>query len=302
MKFGRLLWGVILLSIGIVLLGINLEWWDSTVWNSLFDLWPILIILLGIRVIFGGNNIITSIFLIIAVLLGILYISNYRDLRTKIEDQQEEKIETTEKTFSNDLSENIKSTKVNIELGAANINISGSSNNKLFEGSFSSSTNIKTKSTISDGVSIINISEDIKDFDISKQKEKRNFNIYLNKNLPTELKISSGASKYDLDLSSIKITTLEVNAGASNGQIKIGKEIEKVKVKIDAGASKTTILIPSEFSILVNSDSALIKDNFEEIGLKKDGDTFKSENFTNNTKQIEIKLSAGASTINIERY
>lgn len=84
MKFGRLFWGLILLFVGVILLGVNFGWWDSSVWLRVVDLWPLFFVVIGIGIIFGNNSPIGFILLLLMVTFSIAYVSNYKNLRNRI--------------------------------------------------------------------------------------------------------------------------------------------------------------------------------------------------------------------------
>ncbi len=302
MRFGRLLWGFIILFIGVLLLGINFGWWNESVWRSAFDLWPLFLILLGAGIIFGKDSIIPAVLLVAMSILGILYISNFKDLNKKMNTGRSENVETQK--FSYDTDTNIEEVKLDLNLGAANIEVNSLNNDsKLYEVFFESNSEIRAKNNINGNVADINFSEDHRDFGIfNPGNTKRNFSLSLNKSIPMEINIDSGASKLDLDFSAIKLTKLKINAGASKSNIKIGSVIDKVTMGFDIGASKSNILLPKEYALCIISDSGLLENNFGELGLKKQDNTYKSDDFDSSPKQIELRVSADASTLEIERY
>lgn len=46
-----LLWGIVLTAIGVAYLGINAGWWSPLIWQDLLRFWPVLLILMGIRLL-----------------------------------------------------------------------------------------------------------------------------------------------------------------------------------------------------------------------------------------------------------
>jgi hypothetical protein len=301
MKFGRLIWGIIILLIGVAFLGINFGWWDNSIWNSIFDLWPLILVIIGISIIFGENNHVGLLLLLIIAIAGILYVSDYKNVRKRIGIEKNESL--VSQNFSTDLPMATKNAQVAINFGAGNITINSNREaNKLYTGSFLSPFNLKTTASQSDDIYKVSFSENTPNFNFFNSRNRHEFVLNLNESINYELKIDSGASKLNLNLGSLKINKIDLNTGASAGEIKIGKNVERVDVSIGTGASKTAIFIPRDYAISVESDSALVSNNYDKIGLKKDGKIWKSENFSTNTKQVIIKISAGASTINIEQY
>ncbi len=69
MKSLNLLYGLILLVIGLILLGINLGWWSPMVWDQLWHFWPVLLILIGLRLVIKSNFVFGFLGLILILLL-----------------------------------------------------------------------------------------------------------------------------------------------------------------------------------------------------------------------------------------
>jgi hypothetical protein len=83
-KFSRLFFGLSILLIGFLALGINFGWWGSDVFRSLSDLWPLLIVVIGINILFGKNSVVAIIILFIFFAFSVLYIANYKNINGKI--------------------------------------------------------------------------------------------------------------------------------------------------------------------------------------------------------------------------
>lgn len=71
MRSGNLLSGLIIVVIGVLLLGNSMGWWDWSVVSSLWRLWPLLLIVMGIQMLFGHNGRSQALILLVLVLLGL---------------------------------------------------------------------------------------------------------------------------------------------------------------------------------------------------------------------------------------
>lgn len=60
----KLFWGLFLIAVGILLLGVNLSWWYFSM-GALWILWPLILIVVGIRFMVSDDYI----FIIVAFLL-----------------------------------------------------------------------------------------------------------------------------------------------------------------------------------------------------------------------------------------
>lgn len=72
MKTFSFFWGFLLALVGLVFLGVNLDWISSSIWITLGQFWPVLLILLGIFLIIRSALIILGIAIVATLALGIL--------------------------------------------------------------------------------------------------------------------------------------------------------------------------------------------------------------------------------------
>ncbi len=307
MKYSRLFWGLLVIMFGVIILGLNLGFWTNDVWSSLLELWPLLLVLIGINLIFGENNPIALILLSLVIIFGILYTVDYRGVREKVMPEsirQENNNKSVKKqNFSYDIPSNLKDANYKINIGAADIKIGADTENKLYQGFFNSFNNLNTHVNVSNGSARITLEDKNFSFHINSDKDfQRELNLKLNREVPSDLDINTGASNLDLDLSDLKIKNLSIDAGASKQEVKLGSNENKINAKISAGVSKVVISVPKDFALKVTSDTALSSTNFSELGLSQNGKTYTSENFDNSPKQLILNVSSGASTININRY
>lgn len=127
------------------------------------------------------------------------------------------------------------------------------------------------------------------------------WDLKLNTTIPLSLKIDTGASNNDLDLSSLKIVEFDLDTGASNNKIRFG-ESTSIKAKVDGGASNIKIFIPHLIGVKIKADTALTANNLDTLGFEKKGNIYISRNFSTAEKQLDLYLDIGASTLKIELY
>jgi hypothetical protein len=115
------------------------------------------------------------------------------------------------------------------------------------------------------------------------------------------MKLDIGAASMQMDLSLYKIDTMDVDAGASSMEIKLGDRSPLSVLSFDAGASSIELSIPRSSGCQISSDSFLISKKFE--GFSKNGDrTYQTENFVTSKNRIYITVNTAVSSIEIKRY
>lgn len=273
------------------------------------DLWlkiaPLILVFIGFSILIK-HNLWKNILLIISALIlslvifsiikysGKLFQSNI-NIFSKSENNQ-----IFDSTFSYKYSDNIQSAILNLESAAGSYKIYSRTEDLI---------KIKTSSSIdlnyfnvehSNSVATINFGTKEKSFNIADNFFNR-VNIYLNKLPVWHLKIKSGAAKLNLDLSDFRIEKVDFDIGATKLKLKLGDKFHHSEILINSGASSITIEIPKDSGCEINSDVVLSSKNFDNF-IEVNSNKFKTGNFEIAKNKISLKLTGGASSIDVERY
>lgn len=293
----RWIWGLLIVFVGIVFLGVNLGWWTSTAAITLWQFWPFILILLGISLIFRRWNfgwIIVLIVLLVGVWLAFGFllpekipspVKNYSP-QTKIS------------TFSENLSPDVTSAEVTIKAGASEIEISGPTDN-LIEGTLDSSYEPKISIRNENGKAVVEINTSPINRGLNLHKNR--LNIKLNGRVPIKINVDSGASSVHADYSNLTLSGSTVQTGASSVDMKIGKVQNDAEIDIDAGASSINLLTPKDLGVRINTKSGLSSRDFFDFNKTSDN-TYESQNYKDKSTKITINIDAGASSISVREY
>jgi hypothetical protein len=115
------------------------------------------------------------------------------------------------------------------------------------------------------------------------------------------LKIKTGASTNYLDISSLKVTYLELETGVSKNEIKFGS-LSFIQAKIKAGVSRIKLFIPRSTGIRIEANTALTSNNFNKLGLVKQGDVYTSRDYSIAETRLDLELDVGISSVTVELY
>lgn len=138
-----------------------------------------------------------------------------------------------------------------------------------------------------------------------------------------ELDLNIAAASADLDLSKFKVEKLNIDAGASSIDLRLGNLADKLDVTVDAGAASLNIEIPKDVGCEIRHSDGLGSAEFEGFVLKDKasraeqsdssekkiffkgwlrGNAYRTENFDRSAKKIYINLDSGVSSVNVRRY
>jgi len=300
MKTKHLLGGIIILLIGLILLANNFSLLSWQIWYQLWRLWPLILIAIGLDLLLKGVSLsflrILPPLLIIAGVCYVVYISQGEEGFFRFGKEETENIVLTQPLLPH-----IKKATIKLDFGAGTLKIEEGSAEKLVEGKFTVSKRIKPWIKYRDKAEegFVEVGSHFPYWDWGRRE---NFwEMRLNNTIPLSLKIDTGASNNNLDLSSLMINEFELNTGASKNEIKFGKTTSTY-AKIDGGASTIKILIPRLMGVKIRADTALATHNFNTFGFEKKENTYFSKNYWTADKRLDLDLDVGASTIRIELY
>lgn len=330
MKNKNLIWGGILIALGLLFLGENFDWFHLNL-QSIAKFWPILFILAGINSIIARKTgatptALTGILIFLAIPLGISStfnrgvdqienkIGNIFDDNDNFDDNDEDNETSTPEMTVNSktvIYANEKEAKLNLTGGAAEFsnfeettnlfnaktNLSGKADFKLTTSSDEGKTNIDFKMS---NFKTRKYDSDSSDMDIDLNS-KNKIEIGLNKKPIWDLEMQFGAGLAKFDLSDYKVKSFDIETGAASLDLKLGDLLQNSTVKVKSGVAKVHIRIPKSVGCEVEVEGALNSKDFQDF--EKDGNGhYQTSNFGTSSKKIIIKLEAGLSSLEIERY
>jgi hypothetical protein len=298
-------WSLVFISIGVVLLGSGLGWWEPSIGWQLWRFWPLIIIFAGLSIITYDKSW-GPLVMVAAVIVSALFIYDAVFSRNPLVvhlDSVRENVQGTKKDISVEASSGIKGARVKIDSAAVEINIDGATD-KLMEGKLTSNVFSPVISNKADaGLQIVNLSTKSQKSNTWLWLEgiKNKLNLAFSDNIPLEMTVDSGASTLNLNLEKYILSALTVDAGASAIDLKLGDKIENgAKVVVDAGASTIKISLPKTIGVRVKLDSGLTTKNLN--GFTQNGGYYENEAYKTAEKKIELEIKAGVSTIDVLQY
>lgn len=288
----RLFFGALLLILGIAFLAQNLDLVPGLDINFdyLWKFWPVLIIFWGLSVLSRGTWLGALLSVIFVLIIISLIISSFFWPRQALEVKNYDFEITRDNTAAR--------AEVTIKSGAAVVSISGGAN-ALASGNLESNvTRLLTSTKTENNVQISTIETESKTMRWTANNFKNNLKVNLSENIPLSLNITSGASTIDFDSSNLELENLNFKSGASKLNLKFGSRATTSIADIDAGVSTINISLPRDLGARINTKTGLSSQSF--IDFRQTGEnTFESINYASSTKNIQINLEAGVSSISV---
>ncbi len=321
MKNNRIVPGVVLIMLGIAFL-LRSYGYLHFHFSNLFHLWPIIIVMIGINLIFANNRSTWATILKVAVLVigfGLLFFGNFGDGRgywknyayhIDTDDDDDDDNETTitkvegSQEFNADFTDSVKVAELNISGGATTYKLSDSTNKLFTANTQEYFGNYMLNTDKRDSVYVLDfkMKDGKQSFNWDDDNKKSNTaDFKLNVNPVWDINVATGATDLDFDLSRFKVRNLDLAGGAGAFKIKFGQPLTSTTVDISTGASDVDITIPKNAACRITKGTAFSSNNFE--GFNKVGDNaYETPGFDKATNKIYIKIKGGMSSFSVKKY
>lgn len=288
-SFSRLLVGVLIICVGLAFLGHSLGWFTANFnwWN----LWPIVIIIVGLLFLTGRGWISAIIGIAVTLLvIGVIALLIFGN-------PQWSSNEATTQSISINKEVNVQSAAVDLKFGAGKINIAGGSD-ILVSGTLESNfMKLNKDSEVQDGVQKINLRGEGSWRGFGRTTN--NLNLNLSNDIPMKLNIDTGAVDANFDLSGLMAESIDINTGASSLKVALGDKLDKSELKIKAGASSVDITLPRTAGVKLRISSGLTSKDLKDFK-QIDSNNYETDNYQSATKKIDMDFDLGATSLKID--
>jgi hypothetical protein len=305
MKTEKIIWGLILVSVGLVFLFTNLGIIDFS-WRVLWRYWPAMLILFGVNMLFPRNNsaagnsatvLITAVIIAFFVYMGIRSADIYPAYDIDIVPERSTR---TENTFSEELSPGTRKAELNIYGGATSYTLQ-SATSKLFDAHVRQIHGAYSLTKISrDSMEILNFSMNERNRSW-RMRGGNNVALRLNAAPLWNINLKLGAGSTDFDLTRFKIANLSFKGGAVSFKVKLGEPDNITNVMVESGVSDIDILVPKSAGCQIKIKSGLSSKSFDGFTNQGEG-VYTTSDFTSSSKRIIINISGGLSNVHVKRY
>lgn len=299
---GRLNLGIALILIGLLWILSNFNIIDINLYNilsnlirGLFDLWPLILIIIGISFIFKKEILNTILWagFIAVLLIYSFFVKDTITLRNSSDSVfKEEEIEFQ-------MEEGIEKGKLYLDIGAAKFKVDSADFELVKlrqDGDFNYSV---TSKGFVEEVYI----ENKVNFDWINTRKERDLFLSLNKGIPWEMDLDVGAVSGDLDLKDIMIDHISIDMGAGDLEFTMGDKNDFTSIDIDAGASNIVLNLPRDIGLKVQLDGGLNSINLDTLDLiEPEKNKFESKNYGDSTSKYEIDVDMGVGNFKVNYY
>jgi hypothetical protein len=293
---GGLVGPVIIVSVGIMLLlnSTGLIGWQ--IWDSLWRLWPVLVIALGLDLLLGRSSARRSAVISLVLIMILLPAAWFS---SRLQAAEVAGVEWVDRPLT-------AATRANVEIGmgAGRLRISATERGmQLIEGTVEHRANerifqsydvregrayysLYSRTIVSGPFSFWTRNQGVTDWDLR-----------LGNGIPTELRISTGGGQSDIDLKRVQVTGLELDTGKGQARVVLPAQ-GKYAAVIRGGAGPTDIVIPANVAarVEVSADAGAVE---IEGNFQREGDVYISPDYEMARAHVDLQVSGEAGQIMI---
>lgn len=291
-NFGKIFLGLLLIFLGIILLGETSGLYQIRI--NIWQFWPVILVLIGLSLLtaeWKTSSIIAAVvILVVLIIMGVsIY---YGSLETEKSGVRTDKV-------SVDKEEGVEKALVYIKIGAGKLILSGGSD-KVVSGYFESDiSRLEIESNVEDRKQEVSLSTT--GSWSGWGMKVNNLRLFLNSDLRMRIELETGAMDMNIDLSDVKVESVDIRTGASNLNLVLGNRVERSDVLIKSGASSINLTIPEESGVRLSLTSGLSSKQFPPDFEKVAENVYESENFMEADDRIYLNLELGVSSLTIRR-
>ncbi len=294
--------GIAFIVAGLLLVAYRFGYIDLGIFWSFLTLWPLLLIVIGVSIIFRNRPWVKALAWILLIATVILY-SHYFDKNVRFFGRDMVRYDLVSSEVAIDHNANIKTGSAIIMLGAGKLEIESSDDYEVKATFPEEITTFRSKVSDNEAFEFSAIHDD--DFLRNSRwlAHGYDYSFELNEVILLNIDVDMGAMDSDLDLRDIEFDRLDIDMGAGDIDLYLGYLENNARISIDSGVSDIKIYIPEDIPAQIIFDGGIKDINFDsDSTFIKTGDNYETREFDKSENYYIIDISTGVGELNIEQY
>lgn len=298
----------LLIGLGIIFLLNSLDILPWEIWASLWRFWPVILILIGLEIMlrrtpqrrdgwsFLGRMAIPVI--LVAVLVGLAVAASQAGwIGGVLPSEEQPRAGSVERELGR-----LQEAKATVEFGAGRLELNSlpAASDRLVVvdyrvGAVGLAPGLRLEERAGRGVLHITGRER---FRFGRRAEPDEWDLHLNKGVPLELTVRLGAADGDLDMTDLKVRTLNLDVGASSVLVRFPKEAGLTRATVKAGAASLILEIPPGVGARIVSESGLASIDVSSRFSRSNG-VYANPEYQTAANRLDLELKAGVSSVSV---
>jgi predicted membrane protein len=125
------------------------------------------------------------------------------------------------------------------------------------------------------------------------------WSVSLNETIPLSLDLQTGANEARIDLSSLQVTDLLLQTGASSTQVTLPTNASHTKAVIRSGAASVSVRVPSGVAARIKAQGGLADIRVDRSRFPRVGSVYESENYASAENRVDIDIETGVGSVDV---
>lgn len=308
---------IILIALGLLLLLNNLGLLAWSIWEVIFRLWPVLLIIAGLDLILSRSSIgrpwrLLGALVMLLIVLSVVAVSAAFNV-TNVAAGSWGVMPKVTLSGGGMVSQSINQplgdaqrADINLGLGVGVITIRAQSESGgLIEGTAGlvEGEKLLQDFRVDGDTAYYSLRQDNMaafSWEDHNRSDSRKWDLRLNPEVPMRLVIGGGVGKINLDLAKLQVTDLEVNTGISKTDLTLPKK-GNVRATVDGGIGDTTVLIPRGTAARIEAHRGLGKVSVTG-NYQQDGNLYQSPGYESAKDRVDLVIKGGIGKITVREY
>ena len=295
---------LILITIGVILLLNQMGRLTWDIWGTLWRLWPVILILIGLDILVGASR--STLVHILGLLMAILIIGGtiFYAVRGGPLPTSGESAQGSE-TLLEEM-QDASSGRIMLKPGIARTEVRALSESANFvEGKIEYgrySQRAEKDFSVSSGQAIFSLRQRSRSapFWWPGEDIAERWNLQFTPRIPLEISIDSGVGSTMLDLSRLKVTRFDLNAGVGSTTVIFPAAAGQTRASIDGGVGLIKVRIPDGVGARVRVSSGLGSVHVSHSRLERSGNEYISSDYNTAENKLDLDIRGGVGNISIE--
>jgi hypothetical protein len=293
MRAGRgLFWPFLLIALGVLFLLANYGYVTGVSWVGVLNLWPFLLILIGLDLAFARRWPVPTLFAQAAVIVaGLVLVATAPSLAGGFVFFRDRGVGVADVSVPR---EGATSLRLHVNGGAGRYRVSAGATQLVEAHSAGEDLRVRSQGTGRVDVRVDQVGGD----GIFRGARSADITLRLASDVPTSFDLNSGAGEFDIDLADVAVTDAQINTGASQLKLVVGRPKGDATYRVNAGASSLTVAVPEGVEARVSTSGAILDVRSENPRLPSSGGgSLETRGYASATDRVTVTITAGASSI-----
>ena len=299
---------ILLIGLGLLFLGQNLGLVPGDVWSSLWRLWPLLLVVAGIDLIFGRSGWPATIGLL-AVGLVVAAVVAATVLAGQVGrwswEGQSFGVATPAgvERLTEDLAGARRATiKLEHSAGRLTLGALPAESTQLLDAELAHGENATVVPTIDrrgDQAQVTVRARTERNALPLGDAGRQDWTINLSPEVPHQLEIESGAGDLDLNLTELAVSELDLQAGAGSLEVTLPRAAGRTEASVQAGAAEVDLTVPEGVAARITLEGGLTETTIDQSRFPKVGSYYQSPDYETATNRVDLDVETGVGRVTI---